>query len=285
MKSHFLLAVFLFLLFTSCAQKIVQNNTLNKLWETGSGLKTPESVLYDTATKLIFVSNVDGSPAKKDTAGFISTLSIDGKIIQTQWVKGLHAPKGMGILNKHLFVTNIDEVVEIDIATATIVKRYPVEGSKFLNDIAIDPKTGMIFVTDTSTGQVFVMLDGGVSLWLGDEMFKGANGLYLKDSSLYIGTNNSILKANIISGELVVAMVTAGQVDGLFVTSDDTFIYSDFSGSVYYARQYHRPEVLLNISAEKVNAADFGIIALKNMIMIPTFGDNKVVCYTSKLIQ
>ncbi len=182
MKNSIITFLFLLSLSAVFAQTAQTKTDFTKLWETAPGLKIPESVLYDSVTGLIFVSNIEGNPSKKDSCGFISTLSADGKILKADWVKGIDAPKGMAILNNHLFVSNIDEVVEIDIAAATIVKRYPISGSKFLNDIAIDPKTGMIFITDTETGVVYVMLNKKSSVWLQDALYIGANGLYLKEN-------------------------------------------------------------------------------------------------------
>lgn len=269
---------------TACAQYIRPINSIQKLWETTPGLKTPESVFYDTINKTIYVSNIDGKSDEKDGNGFISTLAANGRYLEPQWVKGLDAPKGMGILNGHLFVTNIDEVVEINIQTATIIKRYPIPGAKFLNDIAIDPKTGMIFMTDTSTGQVFVLSNGTATLWLDGPMFKGANGLFLRGKHLFIGAGNNILRADIITGEVTVSVSNTGSVDGLYVSSDDTFIYSDWIGSVFVAKSlsenYRKPELILNTMTENANAADFGVIVYKHMMLIPTFGGNKVVCYT-----
>ena len=285
LKTHAIIIVFLISVTSIYAQTIQSGNSFTKLWETEPGLKTPESVLYDSITGIIYVSNVDGKPSEKDSNGFISMLSSDGKILKIDWVTGIDAPKGMGILNNHLFVSNIDEVIEIDIPTAIIVKRYSVKGSKFLNDIAIDIKTGMIFITDSGTGQVYVLLNGSVNLWLQGEMFNGANGLCLRENILYIGTGNSILQANIKTGEVLIWMINTGGVDGLFMTSENKFIYSDWTGSVFLASQRKKPELLLNTSALKINAADFGVCLSENRILIPTFTNNKVMCYTSERIK
>jgi len=285
MKFAILFIVFLLLLSTAQAQNSEPAKPLVRLWETGSGLNVPESVLYDSVSDIIFVSNIAGKSAAKDSTGFIARISTNGKILDSAWVTGIDAPKGMGILNRHLFVSNIDEIVEIDIATATIVKHYPVEGAKFLNDIAINPATGMIFISDSGTGQVYVLLDGKVNLWLQGDMFKGANGLFLRDNLLYIGTSNSILQADIKTGEVLIWMINTGGVDGLYVNSDNRFIFSDWLGSVFIATQRQKPETLLSTAMQRINAADFGIILSKNMILIPTFHDNKVVCYTSPEIK
>jgi DNA-binding beta-propeller fold protein YncE len=267
------------------AQTVQKEISLKKVWETVPGLKIPESVLFDAATGIIYVSNVDGSPSAKDGKGFIATLSQDGTILKTDWVTGLDAPKGMGILKNHLFVSNIDEVVEIDIPTAKIVKRYPVEGSKFLNDIAIDTKTGKVYISDSGNGQIYLLYNGKVSVWLQGTMYTGANGLFIHNNFLYIGAGNNILQAGINSGEVKVCVPNTGGVDGLFMTSDKKFIFSDWKGSVFIATENQKPELLLNTSSQNINAADFEIIASKHMILIPTFGDNKVVCYTSDVIK
>ena len=287
MKTPVFTFVLLLILTTACGQLNKPGNRMVNQWETGPGLKTPESVLYDASTGIIYVSNVDGNPSAKDSTGFISTLSVDGKILNANWVTGIDAPKGMGILNNHLFVSNIDEVVEIDISIATIVNRYPVKDSKFLNDIATDPKTGKIFITDSGTGQVYVLQNGQVSLWLQGPMFKGANGLFLNDSILYIGTDIGIFQAEPGSDKvkLCVSNDNKGEVDGLYVTSEGKFIFSDWKGSVFIASLDGKPELLLNTSAQKINAADFGVIVSKNMILIPTFFDNNVVCYTMSEIK
>jgi len=172
-------------------------------------------------------------------------------------------------------------VVEIDIATATILNRIPVEGSTFLNDMATDAKTDLIFITDTRAGKVYILQNGKVFSWLEGDLFKGANGLFVRDGFLYIGAENSILKANIITGEVMVCAVNTGSVDGLFVTADKKYIYSDWKGSVLLTTSFmSKPDLLMNTSEQKINAADFGVILSKKMILIPTFADNKVVCYT-----
>lgn len=256
-----------------------------KQWETGPGLRVPESVLYDASSGIIYVSNVDGKPSEKDGTGGISTLSVDGKILNAGWVTGIDAPKGMGILNNHLFVSNIDEIVEIDITAKKIVKRHRVEGSTFLNDIATDSKSGKVFITDSGTGKVYVLENGKVSVWQQGEMFTGANGLFLLDNLLYVGTGNSILQCDINSRETKVCVSNTGGVDGLYKTSEGKFIFSDWKGSVFIAAKDSKPELMLNTSAQNINAADFGVIHAKNMILIPTFFDNKVVCYTLSEIK
>jgi DNA-binding beta-propeller fold protein YncE len=96
------------------------------LWETPANLKNPESVAYAPKQNVLFVSNVNGKPDEKDQNGFISKISpYNGTIIDLNWVTGLNAPKGMAISNDNskLYVSDITDLVEIDIVNGKIIKR------------------------------------------------------------------------------------------------------------------------------------------------------------------
>ena len=47
---------------------------LNKLWETKTDFKLPESVIYDKKNDVLYVSNMQDDPFKKDGNGFISKV-------------------------------------------------------------------------------------------------------------------------------------------------------------------------------------------------------------------
>ena len=96
-------------------------------WRTSEGLKTPESVLFDTKNEVFYVSNINGKPLDKDDNGFIAKMGPDGTIIKAKWIKGLHAPKGMYLDGHMLYVTDIDRFVIIDTKKASIVKTIRVE--------------------------------------------------------------------------------------------------------------------------------------------------------------
>ena len=81
-----------------------QSRQLVKKWESDATLKTPESVLFDPAGRVLYVSNIDGKePWTKDGAGSIGKVGLDGKVIAAEWVKGLEAPKGMALHKGKVF--------------------------------------------------------------------------------------------------------------------------------------------------------------------------------------
>jgi len=143
----------------SRAQEIYVNERLERLWETKSGLRTPESVLFDPSDKMLYISNINEKPWEKDENGYITKHKADGDIVNYEWVKEMSAPKGMGMVRGKLYVTNIDEVVEIDVTGSKITHRYKHPKAQNLNDIAIGAD-GRIFVSDSKGPYLFEIFNG-----------------------------------------------------------------------------------------------------------------------------
>src|ERR671930_340013 len=114
------------------AQQQAGQIKINKLWETPGNFKNPESVAYAPKQNVLFVSNVDGKPDQKDQKGFISKVSpSNGTITELNWITGLNAPKGIAIYNNSnskLYVSDITDLVEIDINNGKIIKRLNAQG-------------------------------------------------------------------------------------------------------------------------------------------------------------
>src|SRR5213594_2596037 len=53
------------------------------------GFQTPESVLWDSAQDVYYVSNINGNPSEKDGNGYISVIDSSGAVKYT--IKGLDA--------------------------------------------------------------------------------------------------------------------------------------------------------------------------------------------------
>ncbi|WP_292713041.1 hypothetical protein [Mesorhizobium sp.] len=67
-----------------------------EIWR-ATGLEQPESAFFDAAGKRIIVSNIVGNPSEADGNGYLSILSLDGKMVAQHWTDGMDAPKGMAI--------------------------------------------------------------------------------------------------------------------------------------------------------------------------------------------
>lgn len=252
-------------------------------WATDTVLRTPESVLYDEETDMIFVANIGTfNRDSKDGDGFISVLAPDGMVDELKWVEGLNDPKGMGVFDGKLYVADMDEIVEIDIANAQISNKYPIDGAIFLNDITINGQ-GQVYVSDSDDDKIH-MLDGGqLSVWLDDSTMQRPNGLLVEDNKMLLASSEGGFLAPIdLDSKQVQDTWLEGipSADGIIKTSSGDYIVSTWQGEVHYvAANGGQTMKLLDTKAEEVNAADIGYIPQQNLLLVPTFGDHRVVAY------
>ncbi|HES59872.1 MAG TPA: hypothetical protein ENO18_05510, partial [Caldithrix sp.] len=249
----------IFLIMGACqkqdAQKINKVPKLTKLWETPKSMLTCESVIFDSTRNVIYASNINGQPLEKNELGFISKLSPEGEVLKEKWVEGLNAPKGMGVFGNKLFVTDIDQVIEIDIEKAEIAVRYPAEGSQFLNDISID-QLGNVYISDMSANKIYRISQGQIELWLESELFNSVNGLFVEKKYLLIGIAGSVLKADLLTKEVTAFIKNTGGIDGLASDGGGNYIISDWQGHIHLINPNKEKIMLLDSTPEKMNAAD-----------------------------
>lgn len=156
------------------------------LWTLNETLQAPESIVYDPASSSYFVSNINGDGVAKDGNGYISQITLDGKVKKAQWATGLNAPKGMALRDNSLWVSDIDELVEINLKNGKVLKKLKIKGAKFLNDIATT--SDFVFVSDTLGNQIY-KYDGKKILPLSTKTnFESPNGLLIEDGKLYVSS-------------------------------------------------------------------------------------------------
>ena len=286
------------------AQPQVESTKINKLWETPNDLKNPESVAYAPKQNVLFVSNMNGNPTQKDQNGFISKVSSsNGSIIELNWVTGLNAPKGIAISNNKstLYVSDITDLVEINIDNGKIMKRFNAPGSAFLNDVVSDNQ-GNIYVSDTVTNTIYKLdtnaKDGNntssLQVWLQSPQLNGPNGLHVDNSKnrLIVASLGDMSKPG--GGIEVIDLKNKtiaplgkkgttspfGGLDG--IESDTTeahyYVTDNPAGKVYIVNANGTGyEILIDLHTK--GAADLGFIPSQSTIIIPLMQDNKLVAY------
>jgi hypothetical protein len=264
---------------------LLQNNTVRaqhqliKIWQTDSVLREPESVLYSAEDKLLYQSNIGGAVDGKEGKGSIGKMGLDGKPIQVDWVKGLNAPKGLGRFGNLLYAADPDAVVVIDIKAGKIVKRIPVPGAVFLNDISVDGK-GVVYVSDTRTAKVHRIEGDKVSTFL--EGITGANGVLCVGSDLYILGNGALWKSGPDAKAVKIADGMDASTDGIEKVRDNEFIVSCWAGAIYYVKSDGSKQLMLDTRPEKINSADIGYDPAHHIVYVPTFFKNSIAAYSLK---
>ena len=257
-----------------------------KSW-TLEGLANPESAVFDERHNIIYVSNVDGEPTGKDGKGFVSKVSTDGELVELRWVDGLDAPKGMALHGDLLFVSDIDQLVVIDVSASSVKSRHATPGAKFLNDVAAGAD-GSVFVSDMFTNTIHRWHDGQWAVWMNDAGLDSPNGLWHDGDSLLvacwgsaeIGTpgNGGIVRVSL--GDQSISPFSKegfGHLDGLEKDIDGDFYVTDWSaGLLYHVELDGTHELLLDLGS---GSADIGYIAGMDLLLIPMMKDNVMHAY------
>lgn len=249
---------------------------IEKIWETDSTIAVPESVL--AYGDILYVSQVDGQALAADGKGEIGKLDRNGKIIDANWVTGLNAPKGMGIYQGKLYVTDITKVLVISLSNGKVEYSIPVKGSAGLNDLTIDT-WGVIYVSDAELGRVYRIKNGIPELYL--DGLKGANGLKAIGRDLYILTGSNLFKS--VPGKKLVSLASVEPGgDGLEPVGNDEFLLTRYTGVMYYLDKNGMLQTLLDTRGEKKGSADIAYDASRRIIYVPTLFKKTVVAYKLK---
>jgi sugar lactone lactonase YvrE len=267
-----------------------ESDQIQKIWETPAQLKTPESVLYERTENVLFVSNIDGKPDEKDGQGFISKVSpINGTVIELNWVTGLNAPKGMALSSdsSKLYVSDITDLVEINIVNGQITNRYSAPGSAFLNDVVSDGQ-GNIYASDTGTTATYKFDSSNIpslQIWLQNTELNSPNGLYVDNSTnklVVASLGGSLGLVDLVDKTIsdLGEQVPIGSLDGIEAdTSKNLYYVTDWAAGKVYAVNSDGTDYKTLIDLQKQGTADLEFIADKRMVIVPLMQDNKLVAY------
>jgi sugar lactone lactonase YvrE len=255
------------------------------------GLEQPESVVQDPATGALYVSNIVGAVMQKDGNGYIAKLKPDGTIATKQWVSKLNAPTGMALLDRTLYVADIDELLEINIASGEIIKRYPAKGAIFLNDV-VAAEDGTVYVSDTPMNTIWRLKDGAFEPWFANDVLNGPNGLLVQEGKLIVasfgklpGEGQKQELGGLLAVDIEKQAVTAigkddklGNLDGLQALGPGAYLVTDWAaGGLYRLDAKGKFERLLKLGK---GSADFIYFPDKKLALIPIMLSNSLVAYT-----
>lgn len=247
-------------------------HSLEKLWESDSiTLKGPESALFDSRSKSLFVSSMN--------AGSVVQMDLNGKVIKKDWVTGLNSNKGSALFNGMFYTAEQTGVAVIDVEKGVVVRRIAVEGAVMLNDLAID-SNGVIYVSDTRAAKIYRIEGDKPSLYL--ENMPGANGLLTVNTDLYVLTSTSVQKVNLDKTVTKIADSFESGLDGIVMVAPGEFIISDYHGILYYIKAGGSKQVLLDNRLKGIMSNDISYDSKTRILYVPAFSTNRVIAYKLK---
>ena len=266
------------------------------------GLHGPESVRYDAAQDVYFVSNMLGFGSVKDGNGYIVRIAAGDLTRAEIFVQGgrndvvLDAPKGLAIQGDTLWATDIDVVRGFHRLSGAPLGVIDLRGhrAQLLNDIAIGPD-GALYITDTG----IAMTPKGVLHPGGDRVFRVApdRAVSVIAEGDVLGRPNGITWDAVGRRWIVVSFDpfrsevyeltpgdTArrvlhrgiGQFDGVEALADGRLLYTAWSDSSLHLLADGRDT---RIVRGLFMPADIGVDTRRHRVAIPVGGSDQVEVY------
>ncbi|MEP6958172.1 MAG: hypothetical protein ABI980_05540 [Nitrospirota bacterium] len=162
-------------------------------------LQSPYSFVNDPVEKGYFISSVNGEAEVADNNGFITKLDPQGKLLNLKFIQGgkgdvtLHAPKGMAVVERVLYVADLDTLRGFDTTSgkpvlaltirslATAPSRLP---QASLNDVTSDGK-GHLYCSDQKANTIYRvdLASRTFSVLVTDPALAGPSGLVVHPKS------------------------------------------------------------------------------------------------------
>ncbi|MDX8521088.1 SMP-30/gluconolactonase/LRE family protein [Mesorhizobium dulcispinae] len=259
-----------------------------EIWR-ASGFEQPESAFVDAADRRIVVSNIVGNPGEADGNGYLSLLSMDGKVITRRWVDGMDAPKGMAISGGKLYAADITKVRVVDLASGKLVSSIDVPGAVFLNDMTADA-SGKVYVTDMLADTIYRIDGDKPELFVKDALLASPNGVFADGDRLIVASWGKGIKPDfstaepggVLAVDLASRKVTPlpgaqkfADLDGVIAIGGDIYATAYMTGTLYRYKAGGKPQA---VATFKPGSADIGTDGEK--IFVPLMNEGEVAALT-----
>jgi hypothetical protein len=95
--------------------------------------------------------------------------------------------------------------------------------------------------------------------------------------------SNDLKEIDLTTKKDTVLATGIGYGDGVEYTGkDNVFVVSNWAGQVFLAKD-GKADLLIDTQDKKLNSADIAFIPEQNLVLVPTFGGNRVDAYTLKM--
>lgn len=262
------------------------------VWQTEAVFQTPEAVLYDAKRDVLYVSNFRKTDPNL-ASEFISRVDTDGNILDLKWITELNRPTGLTIYQDKLYVVERTNLVCIDINSARIEKRYPISEADFPNDVVFDPH-GVGYISNNGRNgktSIFRFKDERIEPWLSSDQVLRPNGLLIEGEYLiaYDNLHKALVRIHRDSQKIEeiakIASDATAMGDGLVKLDVNTYLVTAWDGPSWIVEQdggvtdFVNTDTLTQDKKKRVNHADIGLVSQKNLWIIPTFSNHRLLAY------
>jgi sugar lactone lactonase YvrE len=251
--------------------------------QTVTGFKFPESVGCDLQGKVFYVSQFGSElkPTLKDGKGKIAKMSLDGKILEDQFLPAggqvINKPKGIWIHGNRLWVTDIDGVWIFDL-TSRKGRKVELPGAKFANDPTVVGDA--LYVSDNQGDQLFRVEPASFLEMKGEPKVTVVfSGKSVNPNGVYPGKDGSVLAVGFVSpdqpraiysvsadGTITPLSKPIGRLDGLYRMDDGSLLVTDWNtGSLFH---WSEKDGMHTVASGFKGPADFCVMPEGNGLLV-----------------
>jgi hypothetical protein len=259
-------------------------------------LRGPESVLYDSAQDVYYISNLNGGLLNADNNGFITRVNAQTLAVELEWIAAgrngvtLDAPKGMALVGDSLYVSDIAGVRKFDRRNGSAQGIITLPGATLINDLTTDGTN--VYASDTGlrTGPGKTFIDAGTdSIWKihddrAEKIASGhdlghPNGIDFVDGRLRVVTFGGEEIYSLDNGKRGHEVsLPAGELDGITRAANGDLLVSSWAGHEVFRGPEKGPftPILAGLNAP----ADLGYDTKRHRLLVPHSGSNLVTIHS-----
>lgn len=230
--------------------------SLEFMWKI-DGFDRPESLIPSADGSEIYASNINGKSGVEDGNGYISRVSLDGKVIEKKWITGLDGPLGFALDKGKIYATDVNDLVVIDVSSGEVIKRVPVPETGFLNDVTV--VNGRVFFSDTGADTLYSYTDDdGLSVFKSGEEVNALNGLLPDGDKLLLTMmqTGELMSVDLSDGSMTTIGSGIINGDGIGILPGGGYLITSFSGEIYHIKSATETIQLLDTKPEKISQND-----------------------------
>lgn len=256
------------------------------------GYKHPESVCV-VDEEHVYIADIgrEMRPSEADSDGVLYKAPLKNLADKKKVNKSfkLNAPKGIAHDKNSLYITDIDRIVVVDIASGKKVDEIAFgDKTVFLNDVAIlDENT--LLVTATNQHDMYAVVVKSKEVFnLSKKSLEGANGITMAGGKVYVcGFSNKqnkkghIYEYDLETNTVSVVIDQVGHLDGIKMYEDKLLVTDwggDFNhGKIWMVEPADKRATVISDHLGLKSPSDFDIY--KNLVIVPCIDEGELLIF------
>lgn len=256
------------------------------------GFKHPESVcVVDEETVFIADIGREMRPSELDSDGVLYKAPLknlaDKRKVNRNYK--LNAPKGIAHDKTSLYITDIDRIVIVDIASGEKTDEIPFnDKTVFLNDVAMLEENTLL-VTATNQHDMYAVIIKSKEIFnLSKKNMEGANGISIGEGKVYVcgfankeNKKGHIYEYDLETNSVSVVVDQVGHLDGIKM-HEGKLIVSDWGGDFNHGKIWEvdpaaKSATVIADHADLKSPSDFDIY--NNFLVVPCIDDGEILVF------